>query len=83
MNDLPEACQPEVSAYNGAMLGGDPRSLTKAARMMKTPTVGENIDLKIAMHEEQIARLRALKEKLTTGTILDVNINDLRDGMNY
>lgn len=76
MSDYPqtEACEP---AYN---VGQSARSL-KA--IQQTTTIAENIDRKIEMFREQIARLEALKVKLATGSILDVSISDLRDGMNY
>lgn len=66
-----DVCAPATERLGGSL------------RTIPTPTVGENIDRKIEMHREAIARLEGLKEKLATGTILDVNISDLRDGMNY
>jgi uncharacterized small protein (DUF1192 family) len=41
-------------------------------------TVAQNIDNRIASLREQIARLDAVKQKLSRGTILDVSLEDLQ-----
>lgn len=41
-------------------------------------TVAQNIDNRISSLREQIARLEAVKQKLSRGTILDVSLEDLQ-----
>lgn len=54
----------------------------KQARLIDhNPTVGENIDRQIAIHQEQIARLEASKKTLSP--LLDMKIGDLRQAMSF
>lgn len=47
-------------------------------------TMRENIDRQIAAAEAHVARLKDLKAKLESGvSLLDLDMNDLRQGMNY
>lgn len=47
-------------------------------------TMRENIDRQITQAEAHVARLRDLKSKLESGvSLLDLDMNDLRQGMNY
>jgi ferritin-like metal-binding protein YciE len=54
-----------------------------AADVRHNPTLAQNIEQRIAMLEDQVTRLKSVKEKLSTGSILDVPIDDLRFAMNY
>lgn len=45
------------------------------------PTVGENLDNRIANLKAELARLEASKE--TLGPLLNMRIRDIRDAMNY
>lgn len=47
----------------------------------RNPTVGENIDSKIAMLRKEIERLEA--SKVTLGPLLDMRIRDIRDAMSF
>ena len=48
---------------------------------MANPTLRENIDAKIHYHEEEILRLRSVKNKLPQ--LLDVNLRDLQEAMHF
>lgn len=47
----------------------------------RNPTVGENIDSKIAMLSKEIERLKASKVELAP--LMNMRIRDIRDAMNY
>lgn len=47
----------------------------------RNPTVGENIDTRIAHLVREIERLE--ESKKTLGPLLDMKIRDIRDAMNY
>lgn len=47
----------------------------------RSRTVRENIDAQIAMHQEAISRLTAVKEQL--GSILDIDTSTLRAAINW
>ena len=55
----------------------------KADIACRTPTLGENIDRRIAMMEQQIAQLKRVKAQIAEGNWLDVSMDDLRSAMNY
>jgi len=47
----------------------------------RNPTVGENIDFKIAMLKKEIKRLE--ESKVTLGPLMDMRIRDIREVMSY
>lgn len=58
----------------GSMLGGAVRDVN--------PTLEENINNKIEWHTKEIERLNNLKKTLGE-TLMNVNLRDLREAMNY
>ena len=70
MNDYPVEAQTVGSALGGF-------NVPKGAN----PTMRENIEAKIQYHKDEIVRLENIKEKLPQ--LLDVNLRDLREAMNY
>ena len=45
------------------------------------PTVGENLESRIAQLEKELARLKASRESL--GPLLQMRIRDIRDAMSF
>jgi hypothetical protein len=48
---------------------------------MHNPTVGENLELRIKVLKEELARLEASRETLQP--LMNMRIRDIRDAMNY
>ena len=65
----------QVGRPEGVMLVG------KGLISHRDTTVAENIDNRIASLLEQIARLQKVKAKLSSGSILDVSLEDLNMAM--
>lgn len=70
-NEISNAKYANEGAAAG-MLGGQQMITSRET------TVAQNIDNRIASLREQIARLDAVKQKLSRGTILDVSLEDLQ-----
>lgn len=58
-----------AAALGGVSMGG------------RNTTVADNIDNRISQLRFQIERLEAVKKKLSTGSILDVSLDDLQMAM--
>ena len=73
----------EGYAMTGAQAGYAADSSPKQQFSMasRNTTVAQNIDNRISALNEQIQRLEAVKAKLSTGTILDVSLDDLQMAM--
>ena len=70
---------PEQYPTAQAETGG---SLAGAAKIrVANPTLRENIDAKIQWHKDEIERLGNIKDKMNF--MLDVNLRDLREAMNF
>lgn len=54
---------------------------TSSALRVANPTFRENIEAKIQWHKDEIARLETIKEKMPF--MLDINLRDLREAMNF
>jgi hypothetical protein len=68
---------PEQGAKTAmATLGGEAGMIR-----VSNPTLRENIDNKIKWHKEEVERLEKIKDKMPF--MLDVNLRDLREAMNF
>ena len=75
MNDYPNvATEPSYPTAAGSMLG-------MQANKMMNPTMRENIEAKIQYHKDEIVRLEKIKEQMPQ--LLDVNLRDLREAMQF
>ena len=54
---------------------------TQVGPRVMNPTLRENIDAKIQYHKDEVERLEIIKNKLPQ--LLDVNLRDLREAMNF
>jgi len=65
-----------------AIESGYADSQIKAANAIDhNPTVGENLERRIAMLEAELDRMKKSRE--TLGPLLNMRIRDIRDAMNY
>lgn len=68
---------PVEAAYKGNIIGGS----NMKQGIDYNPTVGENIDNRIAQLKSEIKRLEESKEQL--GPLLPMKISAIRNAMNY
>lgn len=69
----------ENSCMPGALIGQAQMAISK--EQMYNPTVGENLERRIASLESELERLKAAR--VTLGPLAQMRIQDLRDAMQY
>lgn len=69
----------EKICSSGALVGQAQMSISK--EQMYNPTVGENLERRIASLESELERLKAAR--VTLGPLAQMRIQDLRDAMQY
>ena len=72
MNDYPNV--PSVAGMNSVGLQG-------MNAKMQNPTLRENIDARVQHYKDEIVRLEKIKEQMPQ--LLDVNLRDLREAMQF
>lgn len=70
-----------VEAHSGGYSVGGQLAAADISRAMADTTIAENIDNRITMLTQQIARLEIVKRKLAEGSILNVSLSDLQLAM--
>lgn len=73
---------PQEAAAGQCLVGADRYYADKIAQS-HAPTLGQNIDRRIAMMEQQIEQLKRVKAQIAEGNWLEVSMDDLRQAMNY
>ena len=68
--------------YGNGLIGAESQCKTNMADcVQQNPTVGENIETRIAMLKAELKRLEDSRE--TLAPLLGMKIRDIRDAMNY
>ena len=67
--------------YSNQLMSAEQAKYQAAQCIDRNPTVGENIDSKIAMLRKEIERLE--QSKIELATLMNMRIRDIRDAMSY
>jgi uncharacterized small protein (DUF1192 family) len=67
--------------YGNEILAKESQCGQVADNRLHNPTVGDNLELRIKVLKEELARLEASRE--TLGPLMNMRIRDIRDAMNY
>lgn len=75
MNENYQGEKMAMMAQSSGMLGG------LGAPKVMNPTLRENIEMRIQSYKDEIVRLEKIKEQMPQ--LLDVNLRDLREAMQF
>ena len=67
--------------YGSGLIGENQCKAIIADQVQQNPTVGENLETRIAMLKAELKRLEDSRE--TLAPLLGMKIRDIRDAMNY
>ena len=67
--------------YGSGLISENQCKVSVADSVMQNPTVGENLETRIAMLKAELKRLEDSRE--TLAPLLGMKIRDIRDAMNY